>query len=434
MKLLSYVTALFLSMACTSICDVQAIAEESLPAKTGAYTEYRAVTSEEKAMLDKAVEAFLATKEVCTQKGCYIPEPWAALEDCNPTQVRTQVVAGTNYQFKCEDFIITVFKPLPGQGEARVSDVDFINKKAMATFKVKASADDLDLYATVFRPEGTPSGVLLVVHGMSEHRKRYYPFMEWMTSKGYVTVCYDHRGHGQSIKDPDDLGFMYDGGWSALIEDCGVIVNWIGDNFPGYKVSLFGHSMGSMVVRSYAKRYDDKLDCLIVCGCPGENPKAKMGVKMAKFFGKLCGWHKRSKILEKASTGKFEKQFAYEGVPRSWSCSDLEVVKQFADDPLCGFPFTNNGYYNLSSLMLDCYSKDGWKMSNPDLPIKFVSGADDPCRVSDEVFNNAVELMRTVGYKNVTSHLYPGVRHQLLKDKGYMQAWEDIYKFVKIKN
>lgn len=304
----------------------------------------------------------------------------------------------------------------------------------MKEFTLKASADDLDLHATVFNPEGQAKGVLLVVHGMVEHRKRYYPFMEWLTNQGYVTVCYDHRGHGESIKDADDLGYMYKGGYKALINDCTLFVDWIEANYPGLPITVFGHSMGSMVVRCITKTCDNRLNGLIVCGCPGRNPAAGVGKSMAWVLGTFSGWHKRSSFMEKMSTGKFEKAFAYEGIPRSWSCSDTTVLAEFANDPLCGFTFTNNGYFNLSSLMIECYSKKGWQMANPDLPIMFISGGDDPCRVSDEVFNEAVEFMRTVGYKNVSSKLYPNVRHQILKDVSYKEVWEDIHKFLEVRN
>ena len=44
-----------------------------------------------------------------------------------PISVSTQVVAGTNYKFYCQDehqeyYNVVIFQPLPGQGEAKVTE------------------------------------------------------------------------------------------------------------------------------------------------------------------------------------------------------------------------------------------------------------------------------------------------------------------------
>lgn len=46
-----------------------------------------------------------------------------------------------------------------------------------------------------------PRAIVQLVHGMSEHKERYIPFMEYLTDKGYITVIHDHRGHGKSVLD-----------------------------------------------------------------------------------------------------------------------------------------------------------------------------------------------------------------------------------------
>ena len=96
----------------------------------------------------------------------------------------------------------------------------------MKSLKLKASADDLSLAVLVSEPEGSPEGVFQIVHGMCEHKERYVPFMEYLSAHGYVCVIHDHRGHGESVKTPDDLGFMYKGGWRAMVEDVRVVSDW----------------------------------------------------------------------------------------------------------------------------------------------------------------------------------------------------------------
>ena len=296
----------------------------------------------------------------------------------------------------------------------------------MKQMTLPASADSLDLAMLVSVPEGTPRGVVQLVHGMCEHKERYIPLMEFLTEHGYVCVIHDHRGHGASVKSPEDLGFFYDGGWQALVEDIRVVCNWARAQWPGLEFTLFGHSMGSLAVRSFAKRYDDRLDRLFVCGCPSDNPAKGAGKALAGFFGKVRGWHYRPKLLQQMSFGAYNKPFEAEGWPAAWVCSNPDTLKAYHADPLCQYVFTASGFYGLLGMMGDCYDPKGWKVARPEMPVHFISGAEDPCRVSDQALEKAAELMRKVGYRHVDLKLYPGMRHEILNETDRLTVWNDI--------
>lgn len=71
----------------------------------------------------------------------------------------------------------------------------------------------------------------------------------------------------------------------------------------------------------------------------------------------------------------------------------------------------------------------GWKTGNPQLKVRFISGAEDPCRLSDKDFDKAVERMRQAGYKDVRAISYPGMRHEILNESGKAQVWADVLGF-----
>ena len=105
----------------------------------------------------------------------------------------------------------------------------------------------------------------------------------------------------------------------------------------------------------------------------------------------------------------------------------LDRVKEYLADPLCGFCFPANGFLNLMRIMGMCYSPKGWQMKNPSMPVLFVSGADDPCRIDDKAFAKAVQFMRDRGYTNVKSKLYKGLRHEILLEKDAEDiVWKDL--------
>ena len=80
--------------------------------------------------------------------------------------------------------------------------------------------------------------------------------------------------------------------------------------------------------------------------------------------------------------------------------------------------------------MQDCYGRKGWALVRPDMPVRFISGAEDPCRTSDKAFFEAVEFMKEVGYKDCSGKLYPGMRHEILNETQKDIVWNDILQML----
>lgn len=297
-------------------------------------------------------------------------------------------------------------------------------------FFVPASADDLTLGVDVTIPVSDARAIVHILHGMCEHKERYENFMMYLSAQGFICVCHDHRGHGESVKSSADLGYMYDGGAEALVEDVRTVAQWAKNRYPGLPLVVLGHSMGSMAARAFVRKYDAEVDGLIVCGSPSDNPVKGVGKLLAKFIGTIKGHHHRPQLLQQMSFGAFNRGFEQDGYHSAWVCSDREVLDAYHNDPLCQYVFTANGFYNLLSLMQACYAKKGWVLSKPELPIWFISGADDPCRTSNKAFNQSVVAMRKLGYKYVSSKTYPDMRHEILNETEKQVVWDDVVKMI----
>ena len=94
-----------------------------------------------------------------------------------------------------------------------------------------------------------------------------------------------------------------------MVEDAHQLTRELKEKWPSLPLILFGHSMGSMVVRMYTKKYDDELAMLIVCGSPSKNPAVGVGENIARIQKKFRGDRYKSKILEAASFGSFAGKF-----------------------------------------------------------------------------------------------------------------------------
>ena len=302
------------------------------------------------------------------------------------------------------------------------------NDMTIKEFNVISKYDNLALKGLIFIPEEEAKGIVQFVHGMCEHKKHYEDIMTFFTQNGYVTVIHDQRGHGESVRDKNDYGWFGDLEGKAIVEDAAQVTEYVRALYPKLSLTLFGHSMGSLVVRCYLRQYDHLIDKLVVCGSPFANPLAGPAVYLARLIGFFKGDHHRSKLLQSLTTGKAANEF--EKKHGSWLTSDGKVVKGYLSDPMRMFNFTCNGYSNLLALSRDTYSKKGYGVKNPSLPIHFISGSADILLGNELKWFSAIELLREIGYDNVTGKLYEGMRHEIHNDLCKEEVYADVLQFL----
>ena len=276
-------------------------------------------------------------------------------------------------------------------------------------------------------PARPPKAILQISHGMCEYLLRYSDFARTCTSQGYIVCGNDHLGHGASVSSDDRLGyFAPEHGWNYLVQDVHRLTLKMKEQYPGLPVVLLGHSMGSLVVRVYLKQYDDTIAGLIVCGSPSKTPASKVGLALCRALITRYGDRHPGKKFHRIAFGAFNRQFPDAQTENDWLCSRREVVDAYESDPDCGFYFTMNGFQALFHLLEETYDPKGWQVQQPDLPIWFISGEQDACLNDWEHFLEAVDFLRQVGYTNVTCHLYPEMRHEILNEANREKVFQDI--------
>ena len=294
----------------------------------------------------------------------------------------------------------------------------------MKKFNIKTN--DLTLYGTIIEPSKKPKGIVQILHGMCEHKERYYDFMKYLSDNGYVAVIHDHRGHGESINDIYKLGY-FGNDKDILTKDAYLVTKYIKDKYKDLDLYLFGHSMGSLVARRYISFHDDEIKKLILCGTPTYNPLSSIGSFLANIVSLFKGEYYISKLLYDLSLGSYSKGF---DTKDGWLCSDKKIRDEYKKDKLCGFPFTVNGYKMLFKLMSNVYKKKEYKLNNKDLSIFLIGGSDDPVIINEDKFNHLKVFLENLGYI-VSSKLYKGLRHELLNEVDRDKIYSDIIKFLR---
>lgn len=300
-------------------------------------------------------------------------------------------------------------------------------------FTLQSKYDNLALSCAEYAAEGVTQtnakGVVQIVHGMCEYKERYEDFIDYLTQNGYIVFAHDHRGHGGSVTANENLGYFGDKKGEAIVDDAALVTDEIRRLYPGLSVTLFGHSMGSLVVRAYIQKYEEKIDKLIVCGSPSKNSLAGFGLMLNGVISAFRGKKYRSRLMANASTGGGDDKFPGEG-KNAWLTRDKAVVEKYNADEKCNFVFSCNGFSNLLHLVKNAYKKKKYPAKHSDLPIFFMAGADDPVIGSEKKWLAAQQFLRDVGYKNVTGKLYPKMRHEILNELGKEEVYADALAFI----
>lgn len=284
---------------------------------------------------------------------------------------------------------------------------------------------------TVYRPETAAHAVMFVIHGMQEHQRRYAGFAKAMNEKGIAVITYDLPGHGETSPDQADRGWFGEkDGWNTLVESAVEICRLAQKEFPGIPVVLFGHSMGTMVGRTFLQLHDGMVDAAVFTGAPNYQPAASVGKLVGAAVAKKEGKRGHSKLMDTLATGGFSKAVKDPRTPLDWLSVNEANVDRYIADPDCGFPFTVQGYCDLFAGMIAMNNIKAYRCAKPGLPILFAAGEGDPCIGGEKGLASSVDTLRKAGYTNITSKLYPGMRHEILNETDADTVINDIAGWV----
>ncbi|GAA0311242.1 alpha/beta fold hydrolase [Psychrobacter aestuarii] len=288
------------------------------------------------------------------------------------------------------------------------------------------------LHHTFFTPNTETQATLLIVHGMCEHSGRYDKFAQFLADHGIAVVTYDQLGHGQTVKNDEEFGFFDEAHpVQALLKDVVIMADALKTRYPDVPHFIMGHSMGSFIVRTVLKHHAQDFAGAILMGTADLNPAINVLLpinamlakaapkKVNATFADLMSQHFNQKLGCSATPSKF-----------AWLSEDEDNVKNYEDDPLTGFHFTNNGFLTLFALMKAGLNKN-WAMTiDKDFSMLLVSGANDPVGDMGHGVRRVAKRLRQQGFTQVDTRLYPNMRHEPLNERQHMDVYRDILRWI----
>lgn len=282
----------------------------------------------------------------------------------------------------------------------------------------------------VYIPETQPRGIFQICHGMCEYIGRYHRFMEDLAKEGFIVCGHDHLGHGDSSSREQYGFFGEQDGCRNLVEDLHKMTVMMRSRFGPLPYFLLGHSMGSFITRLYLSKYAHELDGAVICGTGGPTVMSRLGMRTAGLVCKTKGPLYRSTVLDRLAFGSFNKRFSKDKAGKDWLTRDQSVVQRYLQDPKCMFLFTAAGMRDLSTLSFRANRKAWFQSLDAALPILLISGDVDPVGNYGKGVRKVYVRLQKAGISNVTLHLYPGARHELLNETNYEEVYGDIRQWM----
>lgn len=278
---------------------------------------------------------------------------------------------------------------------------------------------------------GEPKAAFLIVHGVTEHCERYRRFAELLCSRGYLAYAPDHRAHGKTAASPEELGhYAENDRFQRIVQDLFELTARIKAEHPGKPVIIYGHSMGSMLVRLCVSQRGGEYAACILTGTMGRGPYA-FGRGLSRILCALSGETRRIAFLGNLAFGPFSAPFKPNRTRFDWLSRDEAEVDRYVADPLCGYPLTNAFFRDFFGAMAMMYRKSMMAGIPADLPILCCSGSRDPVGGMSGAVEALAAEYRALGIRQVDCRIFPDARHELLNETNrgevmdYLADWAD---------
>jgi alpha-beta hydrolase superfamily lysophospholipase len=253
-----------------------------------------------------------------------------------------------------------------------------------------------------------PRGVVQLLHGVGEHAGRYSALIAALTADGFTVYADDRRGHGRTGMghhggDATKLGRLGPGGYRAALAACRQFTRLIRDENPGLPLIILGHSWGSFMAQRLVN----------------DDPQAYDGVILS---GTALLWP------GSLNSGDLNKPWkSPDAMGTEWLASDLSVGRAFLDDPLTTDEPLLKLFGPVDTLRLLGKPR---KDLGVDIPVLLLVGRDDTVGGPRSVHRLADAYRTRSKLTDVTTLVYPDVRHEIFNDVSQAEVRADLLAWL----
>ena len=288
------------------------------------------------------------------------------------------------------------------------------------TYVLKHSTEkESTLNITIFEPDDTEdiSGVIQIVHGMTEHMGRYEKIAEYFTKYGYVVVGNDIIGHGQNKR--SDTDNIYMDNWFNAVEDIMTVRKLIYNKYGSTPVCLLGFSLGSFLVRSLNNKNDYNAQILV-----GTGYKPTILLRLVRLYLRIkYRKHMKdvSEEVKKIAFSNYNNKFK-DKPENYWLLTDDAARKEYEDDKLVKTSFTPGFFCEFLRGMIKVNKQ--MKKHKDTIPTLIINGTHD-------LVGEGIEKVISYYQSPMNADIkISGKTHDVLHDEGYEEVLDYIKMFI----
>ncbi|WFD09335.1 alpha/beta hydrolase [Tepidibacter hydrothermalis] len=297
-------------------------------------------------------------------------------------------------------------------------------------FKVK-SDDGVSITVHKWADVEKSRGCILILHGMAEHSLKYDEFSRLLNKNGYIVYGCDHRGHGKTGIEHNQLGHFDENGWDKIVSDIKNIIDYIKkeNNKP---LILLGHSMGSLLARTCIQEFPEEFSAVILSGTTigGNFVKRNIGYMISKIYASIYGYNKKAYLMDKLTFGNYNKSFYPNNTEFDWLSSDEDKVDEYTKDSLCGFVCSGGLYVNLLKGVKLTINRDNINKIPKKMPVLIFSGDKDMVGSNSKDVVKLYNAYKRAGIENIDLKIYENGRHEMLNELNRYEVYEYIIRWI----
>ena len=134
--------------------------------------------------------------------------------------------------------------------------------------------------------------------------------------------------------------------------------------------------------------------------------------------------------MNKLAFGSYLKRIKNPKTESDWLSTDHERVREFLEDPHCGFSLTLNGFKGMSELIKGLYDREKIASMEELFPMHFMYGEEDPVGDYGVSAYKSYKVYADSGMKRVSYKAYSGRRHELLHEDIREIVMQDILEWI----
>ena len=259
----------------------------------------------------------------------------------------------------------------------------------------------------------TGAGVVVLVHGMGEHLRRYDHVASALTARGFEVYGHDHRGHGASLARNHEPGQLGPNGWSALVDDLNLLIAQAKSDHPRLPVAMVAHSMGSFATQQFLLDHGADVDAVALTGT-----------------APLDLLEPALDLSNDLDLSTFNTPFQPARTDFDWLSRDESIVDAYLADPLCGF-----GIDRASAKDMFVGAR---RLADPaevarmphDLPMYAAVGSKDPVNGGLTLLWALIDRYRAARLTDITVRVYDDGRHEILNEINRAEVIDDLLQWL----